>query len=316
MMVPKDLIIKSNFFILLLYFHKCKSIFSFVYSDGTTQLLSGCLRDFRNKPFPTRARIEYYQNTLTVLFHNGMTNNNDDYEMCMRAEGVVLPKNGYFGVSAATGGLADDHDVFHFLTTSLHDPSQLAATEASKINEADQMKLAQEYEDYQKKLNVQKEEYRKEHPDENKPSEPEDWFETDNQRELRQIYQSQKQMLDHIRDLSSKMDEVVGRQERTMGLLSANANGVVQQHTAGGATGGGIELGTVLSNQNVYMASVREIRAIVGELQNRADTILQNQVKQPTAQIHSAGYDVQSIMSEMRDGMNQVKQGIALISNK
>lgn len=41
------------------------------YSDGSTQLLSGCLRDFRNKPFPTRARIEYYLNTLTVYFHNG-----------------------------------------------------------------------------------------------------------------------------------------------------------------------------------------------------------------------------------------------------
>ena len=35
-----------------------------------------------------------------------MTNNKEDYELCMRAENVVLPKNGYFGISAATGGLA------------------------------------------------------------------------------------------------------------------------------------------------------------------------------------------------------------------
>lgn len=88
--------------------------FSFQNSDGTTQLLSGCLRDFRNKPFPTRARIEYYKNTLTVLFNNGMTQNPDEYELCMRSENVVLPPAGYFGVSAATGGLADDHDVYHF----------------------------------------------------------------------------------------------------------------------------------------------------------------------------------------------------------
>lgn len=298
------------------FFKKKILFFLFLHSDGTTQLLSGCLRDFRNKPFPTRARVEYYRNTLTILFHNGMTNNNEDYEMCMRAEGVVLPKNGYFGISAATGGLADDHDVFHFLTTSLHDPSKLT-TDPTKIDEADQMKLAQEYEDYQKKLDAQKEEYRKEHPDENK-GEPEDWFETDNQRELRQIYHSQKQMLDHIKDLSSKMDEVVGRQERTMGLLSTNANGVQQSNVAGGGGGsiGAGELGTVLNNQHLYMATVREIRAIVGELQIRADTILQNQAKQPTAQIHSAGYDMQSIMNEMRDGMNQVKQGIAAVSNK
>ena len=34
--------------------------------DGSTQQLAGCLRDFRNKPFPARARITYYQNVLTV----------------------------------------------------------------------------------------------------------------------------------------------------------------------------------------------------------------------------------------------------------
>lgn len=120
------------------------------------------MRDFRNKPFPTRARIEYVQNTLTVLFHNGMTNNNDDYEVCLRAENVILPKSGHFGISAATGGLADDHDVFHFLTTSLRSGP---ASETPQLAESDQEKLALEYQEYQKKLEKQKEDYRKEHPD-------------------------------------------------------------------------------------------------------------------------------------------------------
>lgn len=35
-----------------------------------------------------------------------MSNNEFDYEMCMRIDNIILPKNGYFGVSAATGGLA------------------------------------------------------------------------------------------------------------------------------------------------------------------------------------------------------------------
>ena len=69
-----------------------------------------------------RAKIEYFKNTLTVLFHNGMSNNDKDFEMCIRAENVVLPKNGYFGVSAATGGLADDHDVLKLVTHSLRSP--------------------------------------------------------------------------------------------------------------------------------------------------------------------------------------------------
>lgn len=53
-----------------------------------------------------------------------MTNNEADYELCFRAENVVLPRGGHLGLSAATGGLADDHDVLHLLTTSLHAQQQ------------------------------------------------------------------------------------------------------------------------------------------------------------------------------------------------
>ena len=53
-------------------------------NDGTTQQLAGCLRDFRNKPFPVRAKIEYYKNVLTVHFHSGMSNNERDFELCIR----------------------------------------------------------------------------------------------------------------------------------------------------------------------------------------------------------------------------------------
>ncbi|KAJ6633148.1 Protein ERGIC-53 [Pseudolycoriella hygida] len=300
-------------------------------NDGTTQLLAGCLRDFRNKPFPTRARVEYYKNTLTVLFHNGMTNNNDDYEMCLRAEGVILPKNGYFGVSAATGGLADDHDVFHFLTTSLHDASQFAET--MKLPEAESAKLTQEYEDYQKKMDIQREEYRKDHP-EAKKEEDDDWFETDNQRELRQIFQSHSHMTEVLRDLSRKMDEVIGRQETTLGLLSTRAQGgaQIQQGGAPPPQQGGVpppqqgyggdslqrhEINTIISNQNTFLATVREIKAFVQDLQTRTEKVLQNQARQPTAQIQgTGGYDVQSMIVEMRDGLNQVKLGIQAVGQK
>lgn len=53
-------------------------------TDGSNQQLAGCLRDFRNKPFPVRAKIEYYKNVLTVMFHSGNTNNDDEYELCLR----------------------------------------------------------------------------------------------------------------------------------------------------------------------------------------------------------------------------------------
>ena len=88
-----------------------------------TQQIGGCLRDFRNKPFPIRLRVEYYNKALTVLYHSGLNNDPSGYEICTRVENVVLPSAGYFGVSAATGGLADDHDVISFVTHSLIDKS-------------------------------------------------------------------------------------------------------------------------------------------------------------------------------------------------
>ncbi|KAJ3647722.1 hypothetical protein Zmor_019584 [Zophobas morio] len=287
--------------------------------DGSNQLLSGCLRDFRNKPFPTRAKIEYYQNILTVLFHNGMTNNEQDYEVCLRAENVVLPKNGYFGVSAATGGLADDHDVIHFLTNSLHIPGQVPTVNA--VPGEEQQKLTQEYQDYQKKLEQQKAEYRKEHPDEKEPD-MDEWFETDNQRELRQIFQGQNNIFQVVRELNAKLDEIVGRQERTMSLISQTAGGVAPPAAPGqapppiGDTIRRHEVDAVFNNQKQIINSLGEIRQFVLELVTRSDTIINNQAKQPTAQVQSVGYDTQSLISEMRDGLNHVKQNVAQVAQK
>ena len=48
------------------------------------------------------------------MFHNGMSNNERDFEVCLRAENVFLPKNGFFGVSAATGGLAGENNFINY----------------------------------------------------------------------------------------------------------------------------------------------------------------------------------------------------------
>ncbi|XP_076241591.1 lectin, mannose binding protein ergic53 [Calliopsis andreniformis] len=295
-------------------------------NDGTVQLSAGCLRDFRNKPFATRAKIEYYQNTLTVLFHNGMTNNEQDYEMCFRVENVVLPQRGYFGVSAATGGLADDHDVSHFLTHSLYPPGQLRS-DAQKVSLEEQQKLSQEYLDYQRKLEQQKEEYRRDHPDDHLEKEEfEQFFETDNQRELRQIFSGQSQMFDALRELNRKLDEIVGRQERSLSLISQLQLGGIQ--AAGGQPGQPgqqiqlidtirrQEVDTLLGNQNVIINTAREIKSFVNEVYSKTDTILNNQARAPTAQVQQMGYDYHSLVSEMRDGLNTLKRDIGQISTK
>ncbi len=55
--------------------------------------------------------------------HDGVSIIEDDYELCARVENhaelYYIPKEAYVGVSAATGGLSDDHDVISFLTYSV-----------------------------------------------------------------------------------------------------------------------------------------------------------------------------------------------------
>lgn len=149
-------------FTLILYDVSC-----FVSSDGSTQALGTCLRDFRNKPYPVRAKITYYKRTLTVrkititrllliyvktktmisnslsvsadqlmasisimpqkvwlsaqsggfnsslfcpapqvMINNGFTPDKEDYEFCTKVDNMIIPTDGFFGISAATGGLA------------------------------------------------------------------------------------------------------------------------------------------------------------------------------------------------------------------
>ena len=52
----------------------------------------------------------------------------------------------------------DDHDVLKFLTYSMSAPDA-APVEGAAISEADREKLAKEFDDYQEKLQKQKDEY-------------------------------------------------------------------------------------------------------------------------------------------------------------
>lgn len=61
-----------------------------------------------------------------------------------------------------------------------------------------------------------------------------DWFETDSQRELNQIFSGQSAIVDSVKVLSQKLDEVVGRQERTLSLLSTVQSSLALAGTMGG----------------------------------------------------------------------------------
>lgn len=125
------------------------------------------------------------------------------------------------------------------------------------------------------------------------------------------------------------MDEVIGRQENTLSLVSRGlggaagaaapppvAGGAAQPPMAVGGTISRAEVDLLVANQNNLLATARELRSLIGDINSRTDTILQTQQRAPSGQVQAAGYDIQSVISEMRDGMNQVKQGITHVGQK
>jgi len=296
-------------------------------NDGSTQQLAGCLRDFRNKPFPVKARVEYFHNILTVYIHNGMSNNDKDFEMCIRAENVVLPKNGYFGLSAATGGLADDHDVLRFVTHSLRSP-EMAQLPDNTVDAAENKKIEAEFAEYQQKLKTQKDEWAKEHPDQVKDVKDDDvWadlFMDDATKELKQIFEGQSAMAETVKALHNKMDQILGRQEQALSMLTQ-----VQNQRPGGsvppppAQVGGTQLppldtirrdevNAVLANQRELVSAARDIKNFVADVHNKVTSIQQNQGKGQGSvqQVSGPGVntDMQNMIAEIRDSLNHVKR--------
>jgi len=75
--------------------------------------IGGCRCNYRN--VETFIKIQYFQGIVQVQYKLGA---NADYILCAQGK-VNLPAGYYFGLSAATGGLADNHDVFSFETSRL-----------------------------------------------------------------------------------------------------------------------------------------------------------------------------------------------------
>ena len=76
--------------------------------DGTHTELAGCEAQFRGAQHETYAAIRYEQQVLTVSIDIEGKNN---WKPCFTVKGVRLPIGYYFGASAATGELADNHDI-------------------------------------------------------------------------------------------------------------------------------------------------------------------------------------------------------------
>ena len=94
---------------------------------------------------------------LQIYLNNGLSQDDNAFEFCTRIDGVQLPKTGYLGVTAATGGLADDHDVLEFLTSTYSDKHVSTQNEAATDEQT--KKYQEEYDKYEQDLKKQQSEF-------------------------------------------------------------------------------------------------------------------------------------------------------------
>ncbi|XP_041702973.1 vesicular integral-membrane protein VIP36-like isoform X2 [Coregonus clupeaformis] len=76
--------------------------------DGRNSELGGCSSEIRNKDHDTYLAIRYSKSRLTVMID---IDDKNEWKECIDIWGVHLPTGYYFGASAATGDLSDNHDI-------------------------------------------------------------------------------------------------------------------------------------------------------------------------------------------------------------
>uniref|UniRef100_A0A0B7AV64 L-type lectin-like domain-containing protein n=1 Tax=Arion vulgaris TaxID=1028688 RepID=A0A0B7AV64_9EUPU len=284
-------------------------------NDGSSQNIGGCLRDFRNKPFPVRVKVEYYNQLLTVKIHNGLTNNQNDFEICLSASNVVLPTSGYIGVSAATGGLADDHDVLYLLTHTLHDPT----VDTAQVSEDERLKFDKEFQQYQEELDRAKQDYRKEHPDQKDDYQDTDdqWFQSQNEKEMKQIFDGQNVINIALKELNLKLDQLIGKQEIVISRVNSLPVGQGQPSQTGQQQLDQQQVGSlqkydldrILGNQNTVLQQLGDLRLTINDIQLKA-TNIQGKTQ------GGLGVNDQLAMHEIKDRLNAVSSDMKTILNK
>ncbi|CAK9807552.1 Vesicular integral-membrane protein VIP36 [Anthophora quadrimaculata] len=76
--------------------------------DGTHTQIAGCEANFRNIEHDTHIAVRYERDVLTVSTDFA---NKAAWKECFVVTGIRLPTGYYFGISATTGDLSDNHDI-------------------------------------------------------------------------------------------------------------------------------------------------------------------------------------------------------------
>ena len=83
-------------------------------TDGSELMLGSCVREVRNLNHPSKLRVTYLSGARRLNVDVDI-NNEGRWESCWAGDNVDLPAGYHFGITAATGGLTDNHDVRSFV---------------------------------------------------------------------------------------------------------------------------------------------------------------------------------------------------------
>jgi mannose-binding lectin 2 len=98
--------------------------------DGTLTQLAGCEAKVRNLQHDSYISVRYENDVLTVSTD---IQGKNAWAQCFQVKGVVLPTGYFFGLSAATGDLSDNHDIISLKTYELEAPNAQAAMDRDEI---------------------------------------------------------------------------------------------------------------------------------------------------------------------------------------
>lgn len=210
--------------------------------DGSDTKLAGCLRDIRNRVYPSRLRLTYWKKNLEVEIDPG-NSDGTDYEPCASVADIDIPSNYYFGITAATGGLADDHDVISFTTHSLQEPGAPSDVKVEDQAENKENEIEKkEEESYKQKMDefeMEAKKFREAHPDLAKTQRPDlDSVEESSSPELRSILDVQSQIKSLVTSSMKAMSTILKRQEEMLPKLeqaAAKSNTAAADNAGGGA---------------------------------------------------------------------------------
>ncbi|CAF0723714.1 unnamed protein product [Adineta ricciae] len=98
--------------------------------DGTDISIAGCESSFRGRTTDTLVAIRYENNRLTVSTD---VDGKNIWVVCFSIDNIHLPTNYYFGFTAATGQLSDNHDIISVRTFQLATSEQRRSEDRKNI---------------------------------------------------------------------------------------------------------------------------------------------------------------------------------------